>query len=520
VRANDRFDLGQCRALLVASLRHNLRHSGRSIGLASGNQAGGLVTVAVMQLLVGGLLSVPLWGGMPAFPIAVLHFTYLILTVAAMLVLEAHTLVVSPADYDLVAPRPVSARTFFAARVGALLAFVLLVALAQGLPLLAAYGGAGGWQPRCGLLALAALISVTLTTAAAVVTLQGLVLHRVPPARLRTALTVLQLTTSLALYGLLVLLPGALGRAYLLEPIAARPAWLWVVPSTWAAHLLTPEGGTWWAVAVAGALPAAAWWLASRWLALDYAAKAVAAGARTDARAYVLPGFRSAESRAVGLLVRAQFRHDMRFRLGVLAIIPLTIVYLLLGVVDEDLASRGDGHPAMVYVAVMLFPLLLKGAFARSDSYAAAWVFYASPVNAGRLLLGQRTVLVTWFLAPYVAAIGLLLLYVLPSPGEALLSVIVVSLLTHALLLLAFIVDPALPFSSPPQVGASTKGVMVSVLPAILLAQVLPPWLNHLAAAFWLAAAAVLVLVSLNVALDAVLRRRLDRLSARAEFAS
>ena len=521
MQAEDGVDLAQCRALLLASLRHNLRRSGRSVGLASGNRSGGLVTVTVMQLLVGGVLSAPLWAGVPVFPIAVLHFTYLILTVAAMLLLEAQTLVVAPADYDLVAPRPVSARTFFAARIGTLVAFVLVVAFAQGLPLLAAYFRAGGWHPSRGLLGVVALLSVTLTTTAAVVALHGLVLHRVPPARLRTALTILQLVTSLCLYGVLVLLPGSLGRADLLDPISARPAWMWAVPSTWAAQLLAPGGGTWWAVATALALPAVAWWVASRWLALDYAAKAVAASsARPTGRGRILPSFRSAESQAIALLVRAQFRHDMRFRLGVLAIIPLTIVYLLIGFVDQDLARHRDGHPTMVYVAVMLFPLLLKGAFSRSDAYAAAWVFYASPVNAGRLLLGQRTVLVAWFLAPYVAAIGLLLLYMLPSPAEALLSVVVVSLVTHALLLMAFLVDPVLPFSSPPQVGASTKGIMVSVLPAMLLAQFLPQLLTWLATAAWLALAAVLVLVALNLALDVALRWRVDSLSAHTEFSS
>ena len=63
----------------------------------------------------------------------------------------------------------------------------------------------------------------------------------------------------------------------------------------------------------------------------------------------------------------------------------------------------------------MIFPLLLKGAFARSEAYRASWVFYATPVNAGRLLLGERSVLVRWFLGPYVVAVGVLLAFLLPS---------------------------------------------------------------------------------------------------------
>jgi hypothetical protein len=518
VRGDEGLDLGQCRALVLASLRHNLRRSGRSLGLASGHQASGIITIVSVQLLIGGILSFPLWVGVDVFPIAVLHFTYAMLSVAALLLLDAQTLVVAPADYDLVAPRPVSTSTAFAARVTTILLFVLVVALAQGLPVLAAYFAAGGWHPLRGASGLLALVSVTLTTAATVIALHGLVLRHVPPARLRVGLTTLQLTASMSLYVLLVLLPGAVGRAYLVGPIAERPAWLWVLPSAWAAQLVEPGARTAWPVLVALVLPMATLWAASRWLAIDHAA--LASGMPGDeARAHrVSPPFRTPEGRAIALLVRAQFRHDMRFRLGVLAILPLTIVYLLIGFTEEDIARDAHGHPAMVYIAVMLFPLLLRSAFARSDSYRAAWVFHATPVSAGRLLLGQRTVLVAWFLAPYVAAIGALLLYLLPTPAEALLTVVVVSLATHALLLVSFLVDPVLPFSCPPQVGANTRSMLISLVPAMLLGQFLPGILGQLATAPWQAAGAVSGLLGLNAALGVALRRRVDRLASQAEF--
>ncbi len=518
MRAGDAFDRGQWRALVGAALRHHLRRSGRSLGLAGGNRAGGLVTLALVQLLVGTVLSLPLWGGAPVFPIAALHFTYLMLSVAAMLLLDSDLLVTSPADSDLVAPRPVSDRTAFLARTSTLLAFVLGVAAAQGLLPAVAYFAAGGWHPLRGVLGVVALLSVTLTTAAAVVALYALVLRRVSPAYLRTALTVLQLVTSFALYVLLVLLPGTLGRAYLLDPLAQQPGWLWAVPSTWAARLLGPPAPPWWAAPLALGLPTAAWWLAARWLAVDHATATMADAARTPAPVRrVSPWFRSGETRAVALLVRAQFRHDMRFRLGVLAIVPLTIVYLLLGVVDEGLARSANGHPLMVYIAVMMFPLLLKGVFARSDSYPAAWVFYASPVSAGRLLLGQRTVLVTWFLAPYLGAIGLLLAYMLPA-SEALLAVLVVALVTHALLLVGFLVDPTLPFSSPPHVAGNTRNIAVTVIPVLVVGQALPAALGYLGADARRAAAALILLAALNVVLHRWLRRRVDRLAAVAEF--
>lgn len=518
----DAFDAGQWRALVLASLRNDLRRAGRAAGLASTSRSRGVGTLVLLNLLVGGMLSALLWAGGPVFPVAVLHLTCLMLSVAALLVLDAQTLLVAPADYAVVAPRPVSARTFFAARVAAVLAYVLAIAGAQSLFPLIGYAAAGGLNVARGALGLVAVLVTTLTTAAGATALHALVLRRTSPSRLRALLTVVQLTMSFGLYGLLVLLPSRIGRAYLFDPLADRPWWLWALPSTWAASLLEAGPGGWWLAPAALAVPVAVWWSASRWLSLGYAEQAAAVGALPDAgvREPVAPRLGSGESQAVALLARAQFRNDMRFRLAVLGIVPLTIVYLFLGIIDEDFAHGSRGHPALVYVAVLLFPVLLKTAFARTDAYRAAWVFYAAPVSAGRLLLGQRTVIVRWFLGPYVAAIGILLAYLLPSIVNALVAVAVVSLLSHALLLLVMFLDPELPFSAPPQVGSNTRSVVVAVLPAIVVGQFLPQTLVRLSGSPALGAGAVLGLLALNVGLDRLLRRHVDRLASRVEFSA
>ena len=517
---DNRFDARQWRALVVASLRNDLRRSGRAAGLSSASRGRGLGTLVALQLLVGGLLSLPLWGGLPPFAVAVLHLTYLMLSVTALLLLDAQAVLVSPADYAAVASRPVSGRTFFAARVATVLAYVLAVGGAQSLFPVIAYYGAGGLHLLRGTLGLIAVLSTILTTAAAATALHGLVLRHTPPRRLRALLTVLQLTTSLGLYGLLVLLPGRVGRAYLLEPLADRPRWLWAVPSTWAASLLDAGSAAWWLAPLALAIPMLAWWGAARWFSLGYAEQLASVNALPSGQAHAGGGlrFRTAEARAVALLARAQFRHEMRFRLAVLGIVPLTIVYLLLGVVDEDMASKSHGHPAMVYVAVMLFPVLLKSAFARSDAYRASWVFYAAPVSAARLLLGQRSVLVRWFLGPYVVAVGVLLAFMLPSIADAVVAVTLAAALSHALLLLALLVEPSLPFAAAPQVGGNTRSIVVAILPAIFFGQMLPSFLVQVSGAPVLSLAAIAGAVLVNVALDALLRRRVDHLAARMEF--
>ena len=45
--------------------------------------------------------------------------------------------------------------------------------------------------------------------------------------------------------------------------------------------------------------------------------------------------FTTGEARAVALLIRSQFKNDMKFRMGVLAILPLTVIYLFMGISER-----------------------------------------------------------------------------------------------------------------------------------------------------------------------------------------
>lgn len=516
----ERVDWQQWRVLVRASLRNDLRRVGKTIGLARGGSAIGLVGFIAFQALIGGAISVPLWlAPEDPFPGAVLHFTYLILSVASLLLLDATTLIVGPADYEVVASRPVSSGTFFLARAATMLVYVAFVAGAQSLVPIAAYFLAGGLHVVRGVSGAVGTLAVGFATAGIVVTLYGTVARAIPRRHLRLGLTVLQLVFSFALYGTLVMLPSRVGRAYLLDPIADRPRWLGLVPSALAAEIVTPDV-SWWVIVSMVVAPVLAWAAAARVLSLDYAAQVATLQALPSPAAppRARRWFRGGENHAVALLARAQFRDDMRFRMTVLSIVPLTVIYLLIGLVDEDLSSGRYGHPAMIYVAVLLFPGIVRGAFSRSDAYRAAWLFYASPASAGRLLLGLKNVIAVWFLVPYSLAVGALLIVVLPSVPEAALSTLLPPLCGHLLLLGLLLLDPALPFSRPPEVAANTRSMLLLILPAMFLGQLLPAILSGLAARPAMALLSLVVLLAANVGMESLLRRRVDRLASEAEF--
>lgn len=516
-------DWRQCRVLVRASLRQDLRRVGRSIGLGrSGRGAAGLVGFALFQAALGGFVSIPLWL-QPAdvFPGAVLHFSYVTLSVASLLLLDGSALIVAPADHDVVASRPVTSRTFFAARAATLLVYVAFLAGTQSLVPVAAYFFAGGPHVVRGMTGLLVTGAIAFATAGLVVALYGALVRLVSPRRLRLGLTVVQLAFSFALYGVLLLMPGRAGRALLLDPIAERPWWIAALPPALAAEAVS-GGGSAWLLPALLASAALAWLLAARVLSLEYAATVSAlsslpSGARPRrSRRW----FRAGETHAVALLARAQFRDDLRFRMGVLSIVPLTLIYLLIGATGDGGADARHGHPSMVYLGVLLFPAIVRGAFSRSDAWRAAWLFYASPASAGRLLLGLKNVIVAWFLLPYSLAIGVLLVAVLPSVPDALLSAVLPPLVAHLLLLALLMADPSLPFSRPPEVAANTRGVILLMMPAIVLAQWLPFALSRLAGAPVVAWLSVAGLVAANVVLEWALRRRVDRLASRAEFAA
>ena len=113
--------------------------------------------------------------------------------------------------------------------------------------------------------------------------------------------------------------------------------------------------------------------------------------------------FRTGEARAMALLIRSQFRNDQKFRMGVLTIIPLTVLYIFQGVSEHGgLDGRVGREYLLVGFAIMMFPAMLKMQLTRSDAYRASWIFFAAPVNRANLIRASKNVVVAMFLLPYL----------------------------------------------------------------------------------------------------------------------
>jgi hypothetical protein len=218
-------------------------------------------------------------------------------------------------------------------------------------------------------------------------------------------------------------------------------------------------------------------------LALDYSDRLSAASALSEGRPKgPAPAVRAAiifkgrEARAVALLVRNQFKHDAKFRMAVLGIIPMTILYLFMGLregsMSDPFVSRGAGfgQSLLLYMAVLMFPTMLKASLTYSDSYPASWIYYATPADRGRLVLWSKNFIFVYFVLPYLVFIGAVFLYFFRNPWHVLLHLSVLALISHFFLQIAVFFNPALPFSLPARKGQRSSSFIVTIFFGPILA--------------------------------------------------
>lgn len=446
---------------------------------------------------IGGLAFAVIIGAASNTLLAVsLLTTYAAANTMMLLLADFTGTVLSPDDYGILGPRPVESRTYFAARFAAVAVYVAAVSVTIALP--PAFVLTARVGPLAGLATIAAVLLCDLCAAILVINLYILLLRWMHPSKLQRATSYLQLAGATSFYLLYYLMTRTFQGAMLDGLDFDASPWLWSFPTTWFAAF----------VAVAGRATAPAWFasaaafvvvmlcvpLAAGRLSLDYARRlgeltAVGEPPRAP-RSGWLPGFRRGEARAVALLVRAQFRFDQRFRMGVLGILPLTGFYLLLGLdggaLQDPFVTGAHSSGPGVFMAVVFIPMTLHAALTVSESWRAAWVFFASPVSHARIVIAAKNFVALYFIGAYVIVLAVLWSYFFESVWHAVVHALIAGLLAHLLLQLHVIVKPSLPFAAEPRkaersatlfgiilIGSIAAGVAPSVLPFVYRSVVL-----------------------------------------------
>ena len=106
-----------------------------------------------------------------------------------------------------------------------------------------------------------------------------------------------------------------------------------------------------------------------------------------------------------------------------------------------------------MYLAVMLFPTMIRGALSQSDSHRAAWVFHGTPASRPALVVAARNFVAAYFLVPYLLLLGVFYVSMVGKPVSILIHMSVLGLLSHLVLVFDLLLNPDDPVrqSDPPR---------------------------------------------------------------------
>jgi ABC-2 type transport system permease protein len=529
-------DYAQWRALTIASLKTDMRRAGGSVRRGSTRRGSAFLGQIIFYAVIGLMLASVVALAHDLFLGATVILTYTMFMVAIMVLLDYHTVVTAPDDYNVLGYQPITSRTYFAARITNLLVFVLVVSSIIALPSALTMSIKSGMQPAVGAALMLGAWGSATTTALLMVMLYGWLVRRVPAHKLKQTLSYLQLVTSFVVYGGYMLLPQYLQRAGFAHAQLPKSFLLLLFPPTWFASFVALARAQFGltevlpaAVAIA-ALVMTARASAGR-ISLEFAEKLSQIAVTGSGRVSALPSskaprwFSSGEGRAVYLLIRAQFRSDQRFRMGVLAILPITLLYLFMSVSrgnmgDPFLGTAKGGDGSMLYVAVILFPIMLVTTMTRSENYKAGWIFFATAANRGAIVQAMKNVVFLYFVLPYLAMMGLLFLFWMHNVLHVAVHIMMLGLISHLGLAVLILADPQLPFTRPPTKGErSIRLFMVTLFAVFFSGIAIPLTSRYIYISASRTAAAIAVLFAINMIIGWFGRARVGRLITKSEFA-
>ena len=451
-------------------------------------------------------------------------------TVAMLLLADFTGSVVAAEDYWIIAPRPVSSRTYFAARLSAVLAYVgvfaLLMALAPALVFAVWHRlGFGSFVGT-----IAAVVLASFAGTGVIIGLYTQLIARIPAARLVPVISGAHLMLAItSLAGFLFVMRG-FDDPRLRELSLTELEWLWYVPTTWFAAMIPALSGTGDARTVIAAAGAAALTLVVLVLAcgnlgMEFAARLAEAtttsprvGGRGLAR---IPGFARGEPYAVATLVRAQFRYDLRFRLAILGVVPMTLFYIFLGWSEglwtDPFTGRAKGG-STVYMGIAFLPMVLHGAIPISAHWRASWIFWATPADPARLVIAAKNFVTLFVLGPYLLMMAGFWCVFYERIWHALVHAAFVGAGAHMLLQGAVMLSPQMPFSREPKHAEQSGGLFMLFFFGMLATTIGPALLPFIYARPLLTIVVAVLLAAATAVLERMLHRRVSAYAETLEF--
>ncbi len=491
--AADKIDKRQLKTLLRLALKSDLRGS-RNPFQSYGQKEikfPAIIGVLIMKFFIGLVMAAIIWKINDPFFGSLIVNTAVMVFIALTILLEFSNLILSPDDYPVLAPHPVSSKTFFAVKAIHFCGYVSLLAFAIMIgPAIAAGIRFGAWW--MGPLTFVSGWATALASALFFVVFYSLMLRVVNRDTMNRVLGYAQLLLITVLYAGYIFFPsainfvGALNTANLDYPALnlAPPAWYaaWTSLPLHEFRIDRLLG----ALAGVGALGLLAYFGMAR-LSTGYALTLTEMVEKQEKSSSVrksksmigslLDAISTPEDLAVRKLIRAQFKYDNRFKMAILVIVPLTLFYLFLGIKDGNMVidpfapiadAKSSGN-FLFYFAVAIMPFVVVSSTGYSSSAAASWIFFSSPADRTKLVMSSGHFAILFFCLPYTLLLVAVLGYFFGNYLHSFLHCVVLFLMMVLLVRYNIVLIPRIPFSVPARAGQRQMIYMVAMVVPIAL---------------------------------------------------
>jgi ABC-2 type transport system permease protein len=467
-------DLRQVWSLTRFTLKSEWRAGGlRAMGRKRKNTKWWVFWNTLSYLVLGGILSRFYRGNISGDPFLLANaiiMTYVGIIAASNIFLSFGSGFLSPEETKIITPLPVSSETFFFSRLSVLLTYTTIISICVAIgPAIAVYLFLDQNLLVSVALMGAAILS-GITSGLTVIVLYGLLFMRVPQQKMTKIVGYAQFAGSLVTTASIVILSNLHRGVDLARFSMDSSEWLLALPGVWFAALVAMAASIDHAPIPLLALAALIF------LALMSGGAHVLLGKTYQSHVSDLvaqaavPAYKhrlkrepflfrwfsgllgSHEARAVLMLFRAQFRFDARFRMSLLSVLPLTLIYLVVAVVSGGVADpfvsglKEMVNAQLLYMIALLMPLMLLQSISQSDSYKSSWIFFVSPLDRAKLLLSVRNTLLAWVVVPYLLIIAAMFCFFMPVL-HAILHVMVLGALAIMIFQLFLMIAPKMPFA-------------------------------------------------------------------------
>lgn len=188
------------------------------------------------------------------------------------------------------------------------------------------------------------------------------------------------------------------------------------------------------------------------------------------------------ESRAVYTLLKSHFKFSSQFRMGILAIVPITIIYFIMVFLNspdsilDPFSPQGRmlfSNTILLYIGIGIFPLYIKNALSYSQEAEASWILYTAPYNPAGLVIAIRRFILSFFIMPYLIVFMLIFGFYTQAWWSTLRHFLVVTLLCLIQTDILIYLLAEVPFSKIPQKGQRTIALFFRIILSLLTAGVL-----------------------------------------------